>query len=349
MNPRGENPHRLSKPAPYQARQSRHLFILLLLNNKMEIYNYVITGLVTKDLIIVDSFTKECFGGSVTYGSIQIKELGAEPFLVSYIGEKDYLDYVSLLDQYKIKYFLAKYEGNTLTFKNIYKNNIRTQNVYNYKFLPKISLEFPFGGKCLHLGPILNELDFSKIAEIRRKFNFIAIDLQGMYRKAFKNKINKQNWAKFKDFSKYFDIIKSSIEELYNVVNIERFLYEIMELKCIFILTLGEKGSLLMIKDELYFIPSFKPNRVVDPTGAGDVYLATFLYFNCLLNYEATESALYASCASSFVVEEFGYYGIVGENDILNRFREQNLSTKMIDFNKAKEIINDYLIQKGSI
>jgi len=314
----------------------------------MEIYNYIVTGLATKDLIVVDSFIKECFGGTVTYGSIQIKKLGAEPFLVSYIGEKDYFNYISLLDHYKIKYNLDKYEGNTLTFKNIYKKNIRTQNVYNYKFLPKISLDFPFGGKCLHLGPILNELDFSKIAEIREKFSFIAIDLQGMYRKAYKNKIKKQTWTKFKDLSKYFDIIKSSVEELYNVVNIDNFLYEIMELNYIFILTLGEKGSLLMIKDELYFIPSFKPKRVVDPTGAGDVYLATFLYFNCLLNYEATESALYASCASSFVVEEFGYYGIVGENDILNRFKEQNLSAKMIDFNKVKEIINECLIQKSS-
>jgi len=314
----------------------------------MEIYNYIVTGLATKDLIVVDSFIKECFGGTVTYGSIQIKKLGAEPFLVSYIGEKDYFNYVSLLDQYKIKYNLGKYEGNTLTFKNIYKKNIRIQNVYNYKFLPKISLDFPFRGKCLHLGPILNELDFNIIAEIKEKFSFIAIDLQGMYRKAYKNKIKKQIWTRFKNFSKYFDVIKSSVEELYDIVKIDQFLYDIMELNCIFILTLGEMGSLLMIKDELYFIPSFKPRRVIDPTGAGDVYLATFLYFNCLLNYEATESALYASCASSFVVEELGYYGIATEKDILNRFKEQNLSVKTIDFNKVKAIIDDYLIQNKS-
>ena len=44
-------------------------------------------------------------------------------------------------------------------------------------------------------------------------------------------------------------------------------------------MTLGEKGSMLTKKGEkILNIPAFKPRRVVDETGAGDVYFSIFLY-----------------------------------------------------------------------
>jgi len=309
------------------------------------IYNYVVVGLATKDIIIINSTIKKCFGGTVTYASIQIKNLGGDPLVLSYTGERDYFEYVSFLNSFKINHLINKYKGKTLTFKNIYKGNLRFQNVYNYKFIPKISLKIPISGKCLHLGPILHELDFSKIIEVRNKFDFIAIDLQGMYRRVYKNKIRKRMWKSFKTLAKYFDIIKSGLDELYNVVKLEDFLLDIMKLNKVFILTLGGMGSLIIKGNEFYFIPSFKPRKVVDPTGAGDSYLATFLYYNCLLKYDIIDSALLASCASSFVVEDFGPNGIAGEKELIRRYKEQKRSAEIVNFVRIKTIINNTLAE----
>jgi ribokinase len=44
------------------------------------------------------------------------------------------------------------------------------------------------------------------------------------------------------------------------------------------ILTLGERGSLLVTRDDLVYVPA-EPTRAVDTTGAGDCYLGSLAYF----------------------------------------------------------------------
>lgn len=47
------------------------------------------------------------------------------------------------------------------------------------------------------------------------------------------------------------------------------------------VVTMGEEGSWLFLGDENYRIKAYQPNRIVDPTGAGDTYMAGFI---CALN-----------------------------------------------------------------
>ncbi len=43
------------------------------------------------------------------------------------------------------------------------------------------------------------------------------------------------------------------------------------------IITLGKRGSIISVGDEVIRIPSYPPERLIDPTGAGDSYLAGFI------------------------------------------------------------------------
>ena len=43
------------------------------------------------------------------------------------------------------------------------------------------------------------------------------------------------------------------------------------------IITRGGKGSLTYCKSKLYWISSFAPRNLVDPTGCGDTYMAGYL------------------------------------------------------------------------
>jgi sugar/nucleoside kinase (ribokinase family) len=70
------------------------------------------------------------------------------------------------------------------------------------------------------------------------------------------------------------------------------------------IVTLAERGSVLIEKNEILQIPAFATNAI-DPTGAGDVYAGSFI-----TEYSRTknlrDSALFASAAASIMVEQVG-------------------------------------------
>ncbi|MHA1823016.1 MAG: PfkB family carbohydrate kinase, partial [Promethearchaeota archaeon] len=73
--------------------------------------------------------------------------------------------------------------------------------------------------------------------------------------------------------------------------------------------------------------PAFTPDTVVDETGAGDVYLAIFLYefYNSNFTWKAVENAaLYASSAASFLVEKKGTNGSESMKKVFKRLCQKN-------------------------
>jgi len=70
---------------------------------------------------------------------------------------------------------------------------------------------------------------------------------------------------------------------------------------------LGEHGSLLLDHDEVYRIPAY-PAKVVDTTGAGDSFVAGFLY-GLEQGYPVTECAILGNVCGSVAVEHLGASG----------------------------------------
>ena len=71
------------------------------------------------------------------------------------------------------------------------------------------------------------------------------------------------------------------------------------------VLTLAEKGSLIIVNNEVIEIAAESVNKVVDTTGAGDLYAAGFLYgLTHQKNYQ--ESGHLASIASAEIISHFG-------------------------------------------
>ena len=79
----------------------------------------------------------------------------------------------------------------------------------------------------------------------------------------------------------YIDILFANEDEiisLYQTICLDDSL-EILKDKCnISVITLGEKGSIILDKGILRKIPCFKLGNTIDTTGAGDMYAAGFLY-----------------------------------------------------------------------
>jgi len=124
-------------------------------------------------------------------------------------------------------------------------------------------------------------------------------------------------------------ILKGSEEEM-KLVSGQQDWNEIMnyfkQYDCISIMTLGESGSLVAKKDkDTIRIHAFQPEKVIDETGAGDVYLAIFLYefLNSEKSWKAVKNAAYlASSAASFEVEEKGVRGFKSKEKVYDRMHK---------------------------
>ena len=127
-------------------------------------------------------------------------------------------------------------------------------------------------------------------------------------------------------------ILKGSEEEMKLLASQSEDLDKVMnhflnyETDGLFIMTLGEKGSRIIKKGKrLLKIPAFKAKRVVDETGAGDVYFSIFLYefINSDMSWKSIEMAAnLASAAASFLVEKKGPTGFKKKQRVLRRLNK---------------------------
>ena len=71
---------------------------------------------------------------------------------------------------------------------------------------------------------------------------------------------------------------EGEFKSLFEYDNIEKIIQELSTLNKIFIITMGEKGVTLVHKKEIVKVPSEKIEKVVDLTGAGDLFASGFVH-----------------------------------------------------------------------
>lgn len=67
--------------------------------------------------------------------------------------------------------------------------------------------------------------------------------------------------------------------------------------------------------------PGFKSTQEVDPTGAGDVFAAAFLWHLHQQNGDWKTAAEWANCVASFAVEKRGVTGVPKLADVEKRWK----------------------------
>lgn len=98
-------------------------------------------------------------------------------------------------------------------------------------------------------------------------------------------------------------------------------LYDFVET---FIVTKGKEGSTLYNDGEKTYIPAFEPEKVKEPTGAGDAYRAGF-YAGLYSGYDLAEACMLASARASFAVETSGpQENLIDWKTLLNRYESNN-------------------------
>jgi len=317
---------------------------------------YFVGHLAIDNVIRSNQQNAPTLGGSVSYGSLALSSYTQKVKLsiISHIGEKSFdKSFLGLLKTQNIDLGGIKYSNVRNThFQLLYYNNTRTLYLKsrspNLEFndIPRRYLEKP--PDTIALVPLCNELTYNYLKKLSSSFPYVyfGIDLQGFVRRFDKDgkvsySLNKEVGTRIDRIVNLFGdklILKGSEEEMSLLTDkhedykskIQYF--EKFNSKGIFIMTLGEKGSMIFSKGHsIIEIPAFKPKKVMDETGAGDVYFSIFLYEFLLSNksWEALENiALLSSAASSFLIEEKGLYGTVAKELVLERVKEKNYIKK---------------------
>ncbi len=294
---------------------------------------------------------KPSLGGSVTFGSLSLKKYvnSVKIGIVSNLGTLNF-----------DKSLLRRFDDKDIDFRGVkslkvantkflldYSNHSRTLTLQSrspnliFEDIPESYLSNP--PQIIVLAPLCNEISYEYVSKILHKFPkaYFGIDLQGFIRNI--DESGKVSYIReesaIANITKIIKLIgdrlilKGSEIEMKLLSNQEASnkimeWFNLFDNEAIFIMTMGETGSLIMKRGEnLIKIPAYKPKRVVDETGAGDVYLAIFLYelINSDMTWKQIEEIGYiASAAASFLVEKKGPEGFETKNKVLKRVRNKN-------------------------
>lgn len=173
--------------------------------------------------------------------------------------------------------------GKTLLFKNIYKNNKRKQIVENYgeylhfewlEEVKTIRKDFDF----VMIAPVINNFESKDLQKIKAIFtkSFLCLLPQGLYRQINKSgKIAQIDRDLAVETIRNFDFISFSEQDL---ANADEKASKWSNEGLIVAVTRDGKGASIYSDGERLDSPAFKVDKIVDPTGAGDIFAAGFVY-----------------------------------------------------------------------
>jgi len=249
-------------------------------------------------------------GGAALYSALTAARLGKRAALFTSFGE----DYQGgeVLGQVSSKVVSST---RTSTFRNVYTPEGRVQAVYGMadrlqaRDLPP---EWMRAG-IVYLCPVLHEVPVEMGCEVGG--GMLGVAPQGWMRSwDEQGRIRSRRWEGFEPLlasARCLIASEKDIEGFEDLVGVFRSLTPIV------IITRAEKGADIYLPDRTLRVGAY-PAEERDPTGAGDRFGAAFLVRlqEC---GDVRESARFAACVGSHVVEGEGILGIPDRESVLRR------------------------------
>ena len=252
-------------------------------------------------------------GGTATYASLALRALGLDVALVGSTG-RDHDDmlraplvtagvdlrYLGMTDRGPSSAYLLDYVGSPPI------RSVRLQHrgpVLQPQDVPRL----PFGTAFVHVGEVAGEILPQAIRLLASWARPMGIDLHALRRFSEDGTVTLGSAAESGIDFGHFDTVKGSVEEIRAfdpaAPDLEASLRAITGLGVRHVFaTDGGCGALMMTTEGIVPIPAF-PVEEVDATGAGDVFLAGFLFASHALGEAPRDAALFGAAMASFVVE----------------------------------------------
>jgi len=265
-------------------------------------------------------------GGPAVHTSLTATSLRARPHITSKVGTDFGQRRIRWLRQKGVDTrFLTVAKAPTTKFEITYQNDRRRLRLLGRcDNLETLDLEQEIRIHCLHIAPVIGEIPETVAGWFADRSMLVSLDPQGYLRKVGRNKlISERRWLD-RSLLKKIGILKATSDELRAMIgdNDSNALKRLKRMgPPICIHTRGSEGLDLLIPSGFFHIPAYRPEKVVDPTGAGDVFTAAFL-----LDFSRSGDAVWSAClgtaAASLKIEHMGPGSIREPSKISERANE---------------------------
>jgi len=268
-------------------------------------------------------------GGPATYASFAARRVDACVSVVSKVGD-DFPDaYVRWLERESVDLsgLTRIKDAETTCFEIKYNTDLSSRSLRLKSKAPPITVDdlpYSLKAKAVHIAPIAGEVSHDVIEKLRNSTDVLTLDPQGILR--IFNEDGEVSYGSLidKHILNSVDVYKSSLDEIKattGLSNLDLALSRVHDygVKAV-IVTLGTEGAVLSLDGSVHKVPAYKSERVVDPTGAGDVFLGSLL-----AEYIRGEDPFWCACvgsaAASLIVETVGPTFSAGKSEIYRRAR----------------------------
>ncbi len=253
-------------------------------------------------------------GGSVAYASLVTRRLGGSVAVISKVGG-DFPDaYMWWLGQEGIGLSGVVKVANeqTTRFELEYSKDLANRTLKLKSKAPPIDvgdLPCPLNAKTVHVAPIAGEISFEVAESLKGSADVLSLDPQGLLRNFDASGNVASRFPVDKNLLNFVNVYKSSHDEIMALTGCSDLDSAIKTVHDFgvetVIVTLGVDGAVLSVERTVYRVPACSSSTVVDPTGAGDVFIGAFL-----TEYNRQKDSLWCACvgsaAASLVIEGIG-------------------------------------------
>lgn len=277
--------------------------------------NLLIVGSVAFDSIKTPfGKTDKAVGGSGTYSSLSASYF-TSPSLVAVVGEDFGTVQKQILQKRKVDISgLEVAKGKSFAWGGEYSFDLNNRttlfthlNVFE-NFKPKL-LPHHKESEFIFLGNIHPKLQLDVLSQLKNP-KFIGLDTMNFWIEK-----SRKDLVKVLKLVDIFIINDSEARQLSGEHNLVKAAKKILKItgksaKQTLIIKLGEYGLLMFHKNQIFHLPGYPLEDVIDPTGAGDSFAGGFMGYlaktNNLTFDDLKRACVYGSVLASFCVEKLG-------------------------------------------
>lgn len=279
-----------------------------------ESIDYLLVGHVTQDLTPDGPMP----GGTAAYAGLTARALGARPGLVTSFSDDAALGSIG-----DLSLSVTRSDASTL-FVNIYAREGRVQKLVS--IASRLTLDsIPHdwrSARVVHLGPVADEVDPGIAHAPCFSHAFVGATPQGWMRAwDTGGTVLHKPWAAFEAMGRAIDAVVLSEEDIGGDETMVARLAATFEL---LVVTRGPRGARLFRRGDPVVDIDVRPRVELDPTGAGDVFAASFFW----LVARGAEPARAASVACDLAgdsVERSGLDGVPSAGRLVSMIEHEAL------------------------
>ena len=274
--------------------------------------DYLLIGHVTVDRL---DDKRVAMGGTATYAALAARNMGARVGVHTSAAYEPGL--IDTLRGVLVARIPAEY---TTCFVNDYSSGARRQTIESVaeKLTYEQILPEWRNPPVVHLGPLCQEIDASLVTRFPR--SLVGVTPQGWMRQWDESGlVQAVEWADAERVLPKASVVVISEDDVADRSVIRDWARRARML----VVTLGDRGCDVYCQgeSEAFHSPAFKSAIEVDPTGAGDVFAAAFLWHLHQSRGDWHTAADWANCVASFVVEKRGVSGVPKLAEVEKRWR----------------------------